>query len=76
MKIVFYKTAAADTIKQLDELVNDLIDEGYQPFGSPYFIGATEGNVDSPICQAMMMSLETAAKRMKAEAEIKSRKAK
>jgi hypothetical protein len=48
-----YRTAFGDTIEGLDRKVNELIAEGFQPWGSPYFIGATEGNVDAPICQAM-----------------------
>ena len=54
MKITQYLTAAGDTLVELDGDVNRLIAEGFQPFGSPYFIGKTEGNVDVPICQAMV----------------------
>ena len=54
MKILEYKTAYGKTLVALDQNVNQFMKVGFQPYGSPYFIGATEGNVDSPICQAMV----------------------
>ena len=54
MQIHEYKTAAGDNLPELDKNVNKLIEAGFQPFGSPYYIGKTEGNVDAPICQAMV----------------------
>jgi hypothetical protein len=54
MEIKEYKTAAKDMLKDLDKEVNRLIQQGFQPFGSPYYIGATEGNADAPICQAVV----------------------
>jgi hypothetical protein len=49
-----YKTAAANTLKELDPEVNSLIKKGFVPFGSPYCSGKTEGKLDAPICQAMV----------------------
>ena len=54
MNIKQYTTAYGNTLKDLDASVNSFIRGGYQPFGNPYFIGATAGNVDCPICQAMV----------------------
>jgi hypothetical protein len=54
MKITEYKTVAEDTIRGLDEEVNRLIAQGFQPFGSPYYIGETTGSVDAPVCQALV----------------------
>ena len=54
MRIKEYKTVAQDSIKDLDKEVNRLIAQGFQPFGSPYYIGQTPGNVDAPVCQAMV----------------------
>jgi hypothetical protein len=54
MKIREYKTAVANNIQALDKKVNTLIGEGWQPFGTQYFIGNTEGNADCPICQPMV----------------------
>jgi hypothetical protein len=53
MRVRNYKTAVGRTVAELDEKVNALIEDGYQPFGSPYFVAVVEGNVNQPICQAM-----------------------
>jgi hypothetical protein len=54
MEIQEYRTAVAGTVSQLDAEVNRLVKEGFEPFGTPYYIGQTEGNVDAPFCQAMI----------------------
>ena len=54
MKITEYVTIASDNLKTLDKLVNEHIKVGFQPFGNQYYIGPTEGNADSPICQPMV----------------------
>jgi len=36
MKISEYKTAVGKDIPELDKAVNELIRQGFQPFGSPY----------------------------------------
>jgi hypothetical protein len=59
MKIEHYRTATGETLDELDVNVNRFIGEGYQPFGSPYYIGKTEGNVDAPICQAVVKLAKT-----------------
>jgi hypothetical protein len=73
MRIHKYITAAGDTLKELDENVNAMIDEGFEPYGNPYFVGHTDSNVDSPICQAMIMTVETSRKIEIAKAEVKAR---
>lgn len=53
MKIHEYVTAAAETTNELDEIVNRLIREGYQPHGSPYYVEPAVGT--GPLfCQAMV----------------------
>jgi hypothetical protein len=48
MKIIEYKTAQGSSRKELDESVNRLIQDGYQPFGSPYLSdNEVEGKVDT-----------------------------
>ena len=37
MKITEYKTATGSTLLELDKEVNELIKQGFQPFGNPYF---------------------------------------
>jgi len=59
MKITEYLTATADNIEALDKSVNGLIDEGFQPFGSPYYCATTGATVDSPVCQAMVKYAES-----------------
>ncbi len=49
-EIIEYITALASNIKDLDKKVNDLIKQGYQPYGSPY---VTEGT-EFLACQAMV----------------------
>jgi len=36
MKIIEYKTATGSTLPELDREVNELIKQGFQPFGDPY----------------------------------------
>jgi len=36
MKISEYKTAIGKDISELDKAVNELLRQGFQPFGSPY----------------------------------------
>lgn len=52
MKIQQYKTVAETSIKALDDGVNDLIAQGFQPFGAPYSSGNTTD--DFMACQAMV----------------------
>ncbi len=54
MKIHDYKTVYGDTPFELDHYVQKCIKEGYQPFGSPYYIGSPAGNVAVQICQAVV----------------------
>lgn len=42
MKIIEYKTATGSTLPELDREVNELIKQGFQPFGDPYF---STGNI-------------------------------
>lgn len=74
MKIQEYLTAVGDTLVELDRNVNKAISEGFQPFGSPYFIGATEGNIDSPICQAMVITEEDAERFLRPRPVVKVKK--
>ena len=55
--ITEYTTARGDSIKDLDAAVNALIQNGYQPFGSPY---VTESNNEFLACQAMVKVAESA----------------
>ena len=53
MKILEYKTVSsrADE-KELDHKVNELIREGFQPFGNPFFLQRTPPGIQ--LCQAMV----------------------
>jgi hypothetical protein len=55
-KIAEYKTAFGPLLADLDEGVNKLIKEGYQPYGSPYATRVLDSDVQDPrcICQAMV----------------------
>jgi len=53
-EITEYLTARDSNIKDLDIAVNKLIQQGFQPFGSPY---VTEGN-EFLACQAMVKYIE------------------
>ena len=48
MKIASYKTISAAASQDLDEEVNNLIKQGFQPYGDPYFV--------PPKSQALMAS--------------------
>jgi hypothetical protein len=37
MKIIEYKTATGSNIPALDKAVNKLIEQGFEPYGQPYF---------------------------------------
>lgn len=56
MKIIEYKTANGSSVKELDECVNAMLAEGFQPFGSPYLSDQeVEGKVDTfGLWQAMV----------------------
>ena len=49
-RIAEYTTARDSNIKDLDRIVNEMIEQGFQPFGSPY---VTEGG-EFLACQAMV----------------------
>ncbi len=53
-EIAEYITARDSNIKDLDIAVNELIQRGFQPFGSPY---VTEGD-EFLACQAMVKYVE------------------
>ena len=59
-KITGYVTAFANSAKELDEEVNKLIMEGYQPYGSPYLTDSDlEGKTDTFVLfQAMTITAE------------------
>lgn len=61
MKIKRYLTCAASDAKSLDEQVNESIEQGYQPYGSPYLIAQpVEGVSDTFLMvQAMTIDEET-----------------
>jgi hypothetical protein len=55
MAIQQYKTVIADEADSLDKKIAKLIQEGFQPYGSPYYCASTEGRkVSFPYCQAMV----------------------
>jgi len=49
-RITEYSTARDSNIKDLDRIVNEMIEQGFQPFSSPY---VTEGD-EFLACQAMV----------------------
>jgi|HubBroStandDraft_1064217.scaffolds.fasta_scaffold1138477_1 hypothetical protein len=53
MKIESYQTATGEAPDELDDKVNALIKQGFQPYGSPYVAPKEEG-FGAPICQAMV----------------------
>ncbi len=57
-----YELVSAGTSEQLAEKVNEKIDEGWQPFGSPFIHG---GN----ILQAMVIAKKMATKRLRKTSE-------
>ena len=56
MKIIEYKTAHGASVKELDECVPAMLNDGFQPFGSPYLSDhEVEGKVDTfAVWQAMV----------------------
>jgi hypothetical protein len=53
MKITEYKTVKTTANeKDLDDKVNFLIKEGFQPYGNPYILSRTPSMVQ--VCQAMI----------------------
>jgi hypothetical protein len=51
MNIGEYRTVRAGNFKDLDETVNKLLADGFQPYGSPY---VTESAGEFLACQAMV----------------------
>jgi hypothetical protein len=68
MKTAEYKTATGETTDQLDASVNQLIKEGYQPYGVPYYAGSQDQDNPSLFCQAMVKVSELVQQKPKFEA--------
>lgn len=62
MKIESYRTVSAASSVDLDEQINYLIKEGFQPYGDPYFVpakGQALMSADiSPFNQAMVKFID------------------
>jgi len=58
-------------LEELDENVKQLIEEGFEPFGNPYFIGSVEGKIGNVICQAMTSDKQSNEQEAKMINEIK-----
>jgi hypothetical protein len=54
MKIIEYRTATADTAASLDQNVNALLAQGFEPYGSPYLNNVADGIGNA--AQAMVKS--------------------
>ena len=55
MKIQEYRTVAEGSLEALDGTVNDLINNGFQPYGNPYTISNVKGRKENFVaCQAMV----------------------
>ena len=66
MKTALYQTARGESLKDLDVLVNRLIAEGWQPYGSPFHTESpAEGHPANWACQAMTLDSETFEQRKK-----------
>lgn len=76
MKIFKYKTAKGSSAQELDREVNNLIGQGYVPFGNPYLSDDEIGGIADTfkMFQAMVMDLKTAGQLKKAGIEAKNRK--
>ncbi|MGA3284715.1 MAG: hypothetical protein ABSD57_09695 [Verrucomicrobiota bacterium] len=62
MKIEEYKTASGYTLPGLDKNVNQLIKDGFQPFGNPYYAaGQSDKHADTSFCQAMVKEYQPIA---------------
>ena len=61
MKIIEYTTVTADNFAHLDAAVNNLLKEGFQPYGNPYLTdNAVEGCTDTfLVLQAMVKTEES-----------------
>jgi hypothetical protein len=68
MKTAEYKTATGRTIDELDASVNQLIKDGYQPYGVPYYAGSNGQDNLSLFCQAMVKISELTQQKPKYEA--------
>jgi hypothetical protein len=51
--ITDYQTASGKTLEELDGKIKKLIEEGYQPYGSPGY--STGANSQLLACQAMVL---------------------
>jgi len=49
-----YKTVRHSSHKDLDEAVTKSLQSGWQPFGSPYIVSDSDGQI---ICQAMTSTI-------------------
>jgi hypothetical protein len=68
MKTAEYKTATGETADQLDASVNQLIKEGYQPYGVPYYAGSQSQDNPPIFCQALVKVSELIQQKPKFEA--------
>ncbi len=51
-----YVTVRRDNFDALDKDVNQLLEQGYQPYGSPY---VTESGAEFLVCQAMTLCADS-----------------
>lgn len=62
MKIESYRTVSAASSIDLDEQINFLIKEGFQPYGDPYFVAPKSQGLKSadisPFNQAMVKFID------------------
>ena len=54
-----YKTVTAHTSEELDQAVNDMLEENFEPYGSQHYIGPEEGRVAAVFCQPMIRKGQT-----------------
>lgn len=59
MKIIEYKTVHGSSVNELDVRVNEMLRDGFQPFGSPYLSDREiEGKVDTFAAYQAMVKYE------------------
>jgi len=62
MNVALYHTVSAESIQELDRIVNDKIDQGWEIYGNPYACNAPadgSASVKHLVCQALTFDVDT-----------------
>ena len=64
MNVALYHTVSAENIRELDRIVNERIDEGWELYGNPFTYGGppeSPSNAKQLVCQVLTIDVDAYA---------------